>query len=204
MVYVIGLRAGSGRNVLILLASCQQTCMTHIIAVCTVKNSWWWTEELSETCRVLIQKEIWEVSASSWLYYKIDHDARSPGCQKRTYSYHYFSGTQHNIPVSSSRDSCLSWSPVADGFEVIYVFLRPFNIRWILSFYRLLAWLQNVLRYCLAAVNRITHSCDSAVKQARRKETPYHNLKPRQVPLHTPPERPSGAIFAPHMTRLSY
>jgi len=28
------LRAGSGR-----LASCQQTCMTYIIAVCTVKNS---------------------------------------------------------------------------------------------------------------------------------------------------------------------
>jgi len=25
-------------------------------AVCTVKNSWWWTEELSETCRVLFQK----------------------------------------------------------------------------------------------------------------------------------------------------
>ena len=56
-------------NVLILLASCQQTCMTYTIAVysetywsysqdvskpvwhipllCTVKNSWWWTEELS-------------------------------------------------------------------------------------------------------------------------------------------------------------
>jgi len=30
------LRAGSA---LILLASCQQTCMTYIIAVCTVKNS---------------------------------------------------------------------------------------------------------------------------------------------------------------------
>jgi len=29
----------------------------HIpFAVCTVKNSWWWTEELSETCRVLFQK----------------------------------------------------------------------------------------------------------------------------------------------------
>ena len=39
-----------------LLASCQQTCMTYTIAVCTVKNSWWWTEELSETCRVLFQK----------------------------------------------------------------------------------------------------------------------------------------------------
>ena len=35
---------------------CQQTCMTHTTAVCTVKNSWWWTEKLSETCRVLFQK----------------------------------------------------------------------------------------------------------------------------------------------------
>jgi len=41
---------------LILLASCQQTCVTYTIAVCRVKNCWWWTEELSETCRVLFQK----------------------------------------------------------------------------------------------------------------------------------------------------
>jgi len=33
------LREGSGRNVLILLASYQLISMTHIIAVCTVKNS---------------------------------------------------------------------------------------------------------------------------------------------------------------------
>jgi len=32
------LRAGPRRNVLILLASCQQTCMTFTIAVCTVKK----------------------------------------------------------------------------------------------------------------------------------------------------------------------
>jgi hypothetical protein len=37
---------------LLLLASCQDIFMTYIIAVCTVINSWWWTEELSETCRV--------------------------------------------------------------------------------------------------------------------------------------------------------
>jgi len=43
------LRTGSERSVPILLASCQQTCMTYTIAVCTVKNSWWCTEELSET-----------------------------------------------------------------------------------------------------------------------------------------------------------
>jgi len=30
--------------------------MTYTTAVCTVKNSWWWTEELSETYRVLFQK----------------------------------------------------------------------------------------------------------------------------------------------------
>jgi len=39
-----------------LRACCQQTCMTYTIAVCTVKNSWWWTEELSETCRFSFQE----------------------------------------------------------------------------------------------------------------------------------------------------
>ena len=42
---------------MLLLASCQQTCMTCTIAVCTVKNSWWWTEELSETCRFSFQNK---------------------------------------------------------------------------------------------------------------------------------------------------
>jgi len=44
--------------------------ITYTIAMCTVKNSWWWTEELSETCRVLFQKQIWEINASGWFYYK--------------------------------------------------------------------------------------------------------------------------------------
>jgi len=52
------LRAGSGRN-------CSQTVsntyMTYTIDVCTVKNSWWWTQKLSETCRVLFQKQIWKL-----------------------------------------------------------------------------------------------------------------------------------------------
>jgi len=50
-------QAGSGWNILILSASCQKACMTYIIAVCTVKHSWWWTEELSETCRVSFQNK---------------------------------------------------------------------------------------------------------------------------------------------------
>ena len=39
-----------------LLASCQPT--------------WWWMEELSETCRVFIPKQIWEICASGWFYYR--------------------------------------------------------------------------------------------------------------------------------------
>jgi len=53
-----------------LQASWQQTCMTYTVAVCTMKNSWWWTEELSETRRVSFQKWIWEINACSWFYYK--------------------------------------------------------------------------------------------------------------------------------------
>jgi hypothetical protein len=62
--------AGSGWNILILLLEgCLQTCMTCTIVEFTVNNSWWWTEELSETCRVSFQNKIWEISASSWIYY---------------------------------------------------------------------------------------------------------------------------------------
>jgi len=43
--------------------------MTYTIAVCTVKSFWWWTEELSERCRVSFWEQICEISASSWFYY---------------------------------------------------------------------------------------------------------------------------------------
>jgi hypothetical protein len=44
-------------SILILLESCLQTWMTFTIAVCTVKNCWWWTKELSETSRVSFQNK---------------------------------------------------------------------------------------------------------------------------------------------------
>jgi len=44
------LEAGSGWYC---LQAVSKTCMTYTVALCTVWNSWWWTEELSETCRVL-------------------------------------------------------------------------------------------------------------------------------------------------------
>jgi len=39
-------------------------------AVHTALGSWWWTEDLSETRRVLFQEQIWEISASRWFFYK--------------------------------------------------------------------------------------------------------------------------------------
>jgi hypothetical protein len=51
-----GLLTACEQEHLLLLTSCQQTCMTYTIAVYTVRNFWWWTEELSETCRVSFQE----------------------------------------------------------------------------------------------------------------------------------------------------
>jgi len=40
------------------------------VAVCTVLNSWWWTERPSKTCRLSFQnKLIWYIGASCWFYY---------------------------------------------------------------------------------------------------------------------------------------
>jgi hypothetical protein len=40
-------------------------------AVCTVLDSWWWTERPSETCRVLLQNEINLIyCALCWFYYR--------------------------------------------------------------------------------------------------------------------------------------
>jgi len=54
-----------------------KTCVTYTIAVCIVYNTWWWTEELSKTCRVLFQnkyeKLVHLVGFIIWIY----HDAWS-------------------------------------------------------------------------------------------------------------------------------
>jgi hypothetical protein len=57
-------------TILILLTSCLQTCMTYTIVVCTVKNSWWWTEELYETCRVSFQSKFVKLVHLVGFYFK--------------------------------------------------------------------------------------------------------------------------------------
>ena len=56
-----------------LLASKQTTVSVWQmpVAVCTVLNSWWWTERPSETCTASFQnKIIWYICTSSWFYYR--------------------------------------------------------------------------------------------------------------------------------------
>jgi uncharacterized metal-binding protein len=60
MVYVIQVcrQLSSSRiRMILLLDSCLQICTTYTIAECTVDNSWRWTEELFETCRVSFQNK---------------------------------------------------------------------------------------------------------------------------------------------------
>ena len=62
-----------------LLARWEQTCMTYTIAVCTVKNSWWWTEELSETCVEFYSKNKFEkLMQLVGFIIRIYRDTRSP------------------------------------------------------------------------------------------------------------------------------
>ena len=56
--------------------------MTSTIAVCTVKNSWWWTEELPETCRVLFQNKFEKLVNLFGFITRIYDDARSRESQK--------------------------------------------------------------------------------------------------------------------------
>ena len=73
------LRAGSGRNsILILLASCQQNCMTYTIAVCTVKNSWWWTENCSKRVKFYSKNKFEKLVHLFGFIIRLFHDARSP------------------------------------------------------------------------------------------------------------------------------
>ena len=52
----------------LLKASCQQTCMTYTIAVCTVKTP----DDGQRNCpkHVKFYFKKWEISGSSWFYYK--------------------------------------------------------------------------------------------------------------------------------------
>jgi hypothetical protein len=55
--------------------SCSKAVYKPLLSVQWINT--WWTEELSETCRVSCQNKICEISASSWFYYKeICYDAR--------------------------------------------------------------------------------------------------------------------------------
>jgi len=73
------LRAGSRWNRVPPRFCTQAVCKSvwHTIAVFTVKNSWWCTEELSETWRVSLQETFEKLVHLVGFIVRIYHDARS-------------------------------------------------------------------------------------------------------------------------------
>jgi len=87
--------------------------VTYTIPVCTVQNSWWWTEELPDTCTDLFQKWIWEITASSWFYHK--------GVSRRTVTW-----TSNYIGILVRVISILNFHFV---FQFLFVFTEDNFIR---------------------------------------------------------------------------
>ena len=99
-----GLLTACEQEQMLRLTSYQQTCMTYTIAVCTVKNSWWWTEELSEICRVSFHELLWEIRASSW--FNIRNDSRE-GLPQRNFLLGSYGCQLHNIPDTATSTALL-------------------------------------------------------------------------------------------------
>jgi hypothetical protein len=103
---VFVLQAGAEGSVLILLASCQQNCM-----MCTMKYSCWWTEELSETCRVgpgrnsfpswscslAVSKPVWHIPLLCVQWKAPDHGQRNCPKHVEFYSKNKFEKLVHLV-----------------------------------------------------------------------------------------------------------
>jgi len=77
--FVDSLRAGSGWNsVLILFASCQQTCMTYTIAVCTVKTPDDGQRNCPKHIKFYSKNKFEKLVHLVVFIIRIYHDARSP------------------------------------------------------------------------------------------------------------------------------
>ena len=97
----------------ILLKSCQQTCMTYTTAVCTVINSWWWTEELSKTCTVSFQNRFEKLVHLVGFIMRICHDAWSHERKKKICFWHVIGHVclhflNKNVCISVLRQGCLN------------------------------------------------------------------------------------------------
>jgi hypothetical protein len=109
-------------SILILLASCQQNFMTYNSAVCIVKNSWWWTEELSETCRVSFQNKFEKLVI--WFFYHKEfitmhgHMDVKPKLKRFQYSawhWHFCNWNETVNQVHSPRSSWAKCCPRQSG-----------------------------------------------------------------------------------------
>ena len=90
----------------------------HIpLLMCTVKNSWWWTEELSETCRVLfkfcsqaLSKPVWHIPLLC-----VQWNDGQRNCPKHVEFYSKSCSQAVSKPVWHIPLLCVQWKTPDDG-----------------------------------------------------------------------------------------
>jgi len=94
--------------------------VTNTIAVCTVKNSWWWTEELFETCRVLFQNKFEKLVHLVGFIIGIYRDGRSYKCQVYIYLFIYIYKARNWLRWVKCKDfaSCFRFQSAASLYGI--------------------------------------------------------------------------------------
>jgi hypothetical protein len=108
-----------------LLESC---CMTYTIAVCTrtVNDSWWWAEELSETCRVSFRNKFEKLLHLVGFIMRIFHDARSHECK-----IHLYLSFSLSLSLSVQKPSIwnvIIWIPVVTSHSYSYGYVSHISV----------------------------------------------------------------------------
>ena len=114
-------------SILILHASCRHTCITCASAECTVANSWWWVEELPETCRVLYQNKFGN-ECVCWFHWKVTNVKIHTWSLATKQHIESFIKT-HNNWVSPMYSPVNKWSPVTGSCSPVYTHTDTHSVR---------------------------------------------------------------------------
>ena len=119
-------------SVLILLASCQQTCMTYTIAVCTVKTPDDGQRNCPKHVEFYSKNKFEKLVHLVGFIIRVYHDARSPECQTKHCT--RFCQNPHAL-ISSGVLSCTTADLKAVFGDLVYLYCVRSKLLWIILIY---------------------------------------------------------------------